>query len=71
MLLPETDFLDELYAPTLDGMLSLKEQWGVSVAAMIMRCQSLDLLDDFSSKRMWMNYTRRGWRKGEPFDGKW
>lgn len=70
MLLPERDFVDELYAPTLDGMLALKESWGVSVAAMIMRCRSLDLLDDLSAKRMWMNYTRRGWRKGEPFDGK-
>jgi Zn-dependent peptidase ImmA (M78 family)/DNA-binding XRE family transcriptional regulator len=70
MLLPERDFLDELYAPTLDGMLSLKERWGVSVAAMIMRSASLDLIDDFTAKRMWMNYTRRGWRKGEPFDGK-
>ncbi len=70
MLLPEPDFLDELYAPTLDGFLSMKERWGVSVGAMIMRCKSLELLDDFSSKRMWMNYTRRGWRKGEPFDGK-
>jgi len=70
MLLPERDFLDELYAPTLDGMLSIKERWGVSVGAMIMRCKSLDLLDDDSAKRMWMNYTRRGWRKGEPFDSK-
>jgi Zn-dependent peptidase ImmA (M78 family)/DNA-binding XRE family transcriptional regulator len=70
MLLPEKDFLNELYAPTLDGMLSLKERWGVSVAAMIMRCKSLDLLDDDSAGRMWMNYTRRGWRNGEPYDGK-
>ena len=70
MLLPERDFLGELYAPTLDGLLSLKERWGVSVAAMIMRCKSLDLLDDMAAKRMWMNYTRRGWRKGEPYDGK-
>lgn len=70
MLLPEKDFLEELYAPTLDAFLSLKERWGVSVGAMIMRCSALDLLDDFAAKRMWMNYTRRGWRKGEPFDGK-
>lgn len=70
MLLPERDFLDELYAPTLDGMLSLKERWGVSVGAMIMRCTALELLDDVSSKRMWMNYTRRGYRDGEPYDGK-
>lgn len=70
MLLPERDFLDELYAPTLDGMLSLKERWGVSIGAMIMRCKSLDILDDLSAKRLWMNYARRRWRKGEPFDGK-
>jgi Zn-dependent peptidase ImmA (M78 family) len=70
VLMPEADFVDELYAPTLDGLLSMKERWGVSVAAMIMRCKSLDLLDDSDSKRMWINYTRRGWRKGEPFDGK-
>jgi Zn-dependent peptidase ImmA (M78 family)/DNA-binding XRE family transcriptional regulator len=70
MLLPEQDFLDELYAPTLDGFLSLKERWGVSVGAMIMRSAALGLIDDFAVKRMWMNYTRRGWRKGEPFDGK-
>ena len=70
MLLPEVDFLEELYAPTLDGMLSLKERWGVSVAAMIMRLSGLEILDDLQTKRMWMNYARRGWRKGEPFDGK-
>ena len=70
MLLPERDFLDELYAPTLDGMLTMKERWGVSVGAMIMRCKSLELLDDDQIRRSWMNYTRRGWRKGEPFDGK-
>ncbi|WP_290498143.1 helix-turn-helix domain-containing protein [Hyphomonas sp. UBA4494] len=70
MLLPERDFIEELYAPTLDGMLSMKERWGASVATMIMRCRSMDLFDDESARRMWMNYTRRGWRKNEPFDGK-
>jgi Zn-dependent peptidase ImmA (M78 family)/transcriptional regulator with XRE-family HTH domain len=70
ILMPERDFLDELYTPTLDGFLSMKERWGVSVGAMIMRCRNLELLDDASTRRMWMNYTRRGWRKGEPFDGK-
>lgn len=52
-------------------MLSLKERWGVSVGAMIMRCKSLDILDDLSAKRLWMNYARRRWRKGEPLTAKW
>lgn len=68
ILLPEPDFLDELYAPTLDSMLSLKERWGVSVAAMIMRCKNLEVFNDDSARRMWINYSRRGWRKGEPYD---
>lgn len=67
-LLPEKDFLDELYAPTLDAMLSLKERWGVSVAAMIVRCRNLGLLDDEATKRIYINYNRRQWRKNEPFD---
>jgi len=70
LLLPEREFVEELYAPSLDGFLALKERWGVSVGAMIMRCVALDLIDDDEAKRMWINYNRRGWRRGEPLDGK-
>lgn len=70
MLLPEKDFLGELYAASLDGFLALKERWGTSVAAMIARCAALDILDEDQAKTMWINYNRRGWRKGEPLDGK-
>lgn len=70
LLLPAKEFTDELYAPSLDGFVALKERWGVSVGAMIMRAQALDLLDEDEVRRMWINYTRRGWRDGEPLDGK-
>lgn len=70
MLLPEADFTDELYAPSLDGFLTLKERWGASVAAMIMRSKHLDLIDDDEARRLWINYNRRGWRDREPLDGK-
>lgn len=70
LLLPERDFLEELYAPSLDGFLALKERWETSVAAMIARCSVLDIIDEDQSKSMWINYGRRGWRKGEPLDGK-
>lgn len=69
-LLPEPEFIEELYLPTLDAFLTLKERWGVSVGAMIMRCRDLEILDDSSAQRLWINYNRRGWRKGEPLDGK-
>ncbi len=70
LLLPPEEFSSELWAPTLDGMLSLKESWKVSVAAMIKRCEALGIIGDESARRLWINYNRRGWRKGEPFDGK-
>jgi Zn-dependent peptidase ImmA (M78 family) len=70
LLLPAKEFLDELYAPSLDGFLALKERWGASVGAMIMRCQALDIIDEYKARRMWINYNRRGWRGGEPLDGK-
>jgi Zn-dependent peptidase ImmA (M78 family)/DNA-binding XRE family transcriptional regulator len=70
MLLPEKEYQDELYSPSLDGFLALKERWGTSVAAMIVRCSALGLLSDEQERMMWINYNRRGWRKGEPLDTK-
>lgn len=70
LLLPPDEFANELWSPTLDGMLALKERWKVSVGAMIKRCEALDIIDDEGARRLWINYNRRGWRKGEPFDGK-
>lgn len=70
LLLPAQEFTQELYAPSLDGFLALKERWGASVGAMIMRCRALGILDEDEARRMWINYNRRGWRNGEPLDSK-
>ena len=70
LLLPSTEFSNDLWAPTLDGMLALKERWRVSVGAMIKRCEALAIVDDNGARRLWINYNRRAWRKSEPFDGK-
>ena len=68
MLLPEEDFAAELYAPTLEGFLTLKDRWKASVGAMIMRCRDLDIISERASESLWINYNRRGWRKQEPLD---
>lgn len=70
LLLPEAEFSSEVFSPSLDALLTLKERWGASVGAMIMRCKSLNILDDGAAKLMWINYNRRGWRQGEPLDGR-
>lgn len=68
LLLPASSFLRDLWAPSLDAFLSLKQRWRVSSGVMIKRCQELEIMDDDETKRMWINYTRRGYRKKEPFD---
>jgi Zn-dependent peptidase ImmA (M78 family)/transcriptional regulator with XRE-family HTH domain len=70
LLLPADQFVQELWAPTLDAMVALKDRWKVSVGAMIKRCEALELVDRDQAQRLWINYNRRGWRKEEPLDGK-
>lgn len=68
LLLPEKEFSDELFAASLDGFLAMKERWGASVGAMIMRCRAMEILSEEGARSMWINYNRRGWAKGEPLD---
>jgi Zn-dependent peptidase ImmA (M78 family) len=67
-LLPAESFAEDLFFPTVDGMLALKPKWKVSVAAMLKRSTGLGIIDDNHARRMWMSLSRRGWRKGEPGD---
>ena len=70
LLLPSNQFVQELWAPTLDAMIALKDRWKVSVGAMIKRCEALELVNREQAQKLWINYNRRGWRKDEPLDGK-
>jgi Zn-dependent peptidase ImmA (M78 family)/DNA-binding XRE family transcriptional regulator len=67
-LLPAKSFVDELFTPSLDGFRALKGRWKVSIAAMINRSQSLNLVSEDQAKRLWMNLNRRDWRRFEPLD---
>jgi Zn-dependent peptidase ImmA (M78 family)/transcriptional regulator with XRE-family HTH domain len=67
-LLPSETFAAEVASPSLDTFLTLKPRWKASVAAMIMRCKQLGIIDEAYSVRLWKNYSARGWRRGEPLD---
>lgn len=68
-LLPEPAFLEDFYAPKLDLLLALKPKWKVSIAMMLMRGTHLGLMEEEQKRqRIWMNYSRRGWRTEEPLD---
>ncbi|SFE66776.1 ImmA/IrrE family metallo-endopeptidase [Nitrosomonas sp. Nm166] len=67
-LLPGESFAAEVMQPNLDTFITLKPRWKISVAAMIVRCRQLGIIDDEYTTRLWKNYSARGWRKGEPLD---
>jgi len=69
-LMPEQSFVGELWAPTLDAFRSLKERWKVSIGAMIQRAAFLEVITEEQHRRLWMAYSRRGWRDTEPVDDK-
>ena len=68
LLMPAESFPSEIWSFSLNAFVALKERWKVSVAAMIMRCAKLDLLSDEDRRRLWKQFSARGWRKGEPLD---
>ena len=67
-MLPATEFKNDLWAPTLNAFRSLKERWKVSISAMIKRSEQLNLIDRGQAKNLFINLSRRGWRRFEPQD---
>lgn len=67
-LLPATSYVNDLWDVSLDAFRSLKPVWNTSIAMQIMRCRQLGLIDKIKEKRLWINLSRRKWRKKEPLD---
>ena len=68
-LMPAESFAAEVWAPSLNTFLALKERWKTSVASMIKRCSRLHMLGEEYERRLWKHYGSRGWRRSEPLDG--
>lgn len=67
-LLPRAQFSSEVLGTSLAYFKSLKERWGVAIAAMAYRCRDLEIFSEnqFSYLFRQMNYHRI--RKSEPLD---
>lgn len=72
LLLPAEPFAGEVRVPpSLDNLLILKQRWGASVAAMMMRCHALGLLSDDEKLSLFKRRSARWGSKAEPGDDKW
>lgn len=67
-LLPASSFAQNIALTTLDGFLSIKPRWKVSLAAMIMRCYQLGIIDGDQKLRLYKSKSARGWATREPYD---
>ena len=68
-LLPAESFSGEIRTPvTLDSLLLLKQRWGISVAAIIMRLQALRIIDDEDKQTLFKRRSARWGMKSEPGD---
>ena len=68
LLMPAESFSAEIWSPSLNAFVALKERWKASIGAMIMRCAKLDMLSEEHQRRLWKYFSARGWRKSEPLD---
>lgn len=72
LLLPAEVFASEVRVPlNLDNLLILKQRWGASVAAMMMRAHALGLLNDEEKLALFKRRSARWGSKAEPGDDKW
>jgi Zn-dependent peptidase ImmA (M78 family)/transcriptional regulator with XRE-family HTH domain len=72
LLLPAETFATEVRVPAnLDNLLILKQRWGASVAAMMMRLHALGLLTDDEKLTLFKRRSARWGSKAEPGDEGW
>jgi Zn-dependent peptidase ImmA (M78 family)/DNA-binding XRE family transcriptional regulator len=72
LLLPSETFASEVRVPAnLDNLLILKQRWGSSVAAMMMRAHALGLLSDDDKLALFKRRSARWGSKAEPGDDRW
>jgi Zn-dependent peptidase ImmA (M78 family)/DNA-binding XRE family transcriptional regulator len=62
------DLREEGGRVTLRALSRLKERWGISIKALVMRFQSLGVIDADHARSLHKQISARGWNKSEPMD---
>lgn len=67
-LLPRDSFANEVMSLSLEHFITLKKRWKVSIAAMIYRCQELELFTANQVLYLRKQMSTRKWNRQEPLD---
>ncbi|MBA4686352.1 MAG: ImmA/IrrE family metallo-endopeptidase [Candidatus Galacturonibacter soehngenii] len=67
-LMPEETFSKDVYSTSIDFFVQLKKKWKTSIAAMIYRCEALELLTENQIKYLKDQMTYKRYWRNEPLD---
>lgn len=67
-LMPATDIRPFLGNLDMHDLVALKKHWRVSMQAVLKRAEDVERIKPFRAKRLWIEISRRGYRKHEPVE---
>lgn len=68
LLFPPNAFIAEAKKISIESLTMLKKRWGISIAAMIYKAESMKLVSSEQASRLWRSLRYRGYHKSEPYD---
>jgi transcriptional regulator with XRE-family HTH domain/Zn-dependent peptidase ImmA (M78 family) len=66
LLLPDSQLRDAFDGRSFLKLIQFKEKFGVSLAAMIYRAQTMRIINSTVARWLWSQMSQRGWRENEP-----
>lgn len=66
LLIPSSVLRTAFKGRSMVRLVSYKERYGVSLAAMIYRAEREDIIPNSLAKTLWVEFSKRGWRRHEP-----
>jgi hypothetical protein len=66
LLLPDSQLDEAFKGQSMVKLVQYKERFGISLAAMIYRARESNKISESTYKWLWIEFSRRGWRKKEP-----
>jgi len=65
-LLPNGQLKRAFEGQSMVRLIHFKEQFGISLAAMVYRAEKLGFIKQETAKTLWIEFARRGWKSNEP-----
>jgi len=65
-LLPNVKLKEAFTGQSMVRLVQSKEMYGISLAAMVYRSEKQRYITKPTGKKLWMEFSRRGWRTNEP-----